>query len=626
MAPSIISSFAEVNTLLSNFNTSLDAALRERSFSPEQVQDVTAGVARSLSTLHRYHNTLLPIGMLPPEVLIRVFDFIVSPPSDVHDVKPHKQAEWAITLTHVCSSWRDVALSISRLWSQVVDEDSKLATLFLQRSRTADIRLYASLSIPPSPPNYVWQDVIQNHSHRVHELHVRVSRVTPTEDFLNALSTPLPALEFLTIQSNNPALLLTNPFPTPPIVFSGQPLRHLKALVLGRLAPFIPGNSLPNLTNLQLYGLGLGVLTAQNLLHLLSNCPRLETFELLSPPSGLFFDFDDRPIAQPIPLRSLKALWMRELHITPALALLCRLELPPETTVRLANLADVSQRYERPTTLLPPGRRSPFKHLAGLTHLDILEDGSSARHAPLHVVAHGTRAGVWLHLAATTDDAHARDRLFWQLLDMLPTARVATLRVSARDTACFARIEWVLKRTPALAALVLRCGDAQALSPPAAVLRWQTASGTGTGTGMGTGESAGLKRQRTLLDDVAYALAPRITAAVRVPAPLLQALTIEVGGTWDGKLADGFVKALAGRKGCGYPLRSVACGAKRVDDPSLAERLQEQVEIVKVVERKLWEVKGIPPVWMVKNDYWSLYLRELRYGWELPHDTYESNA
>ena len=113
---------------------------------------------------------------------------------------------------------------------------------------------------------------------------------------------------------------------------------------------------------------------------------------------------------------------------------------------------------------------------------------------------------------------------------------------------------------------------------------------------------------------------------MRVPVPLLHELTIEVSGAWDAKLADSFVKALAVRKECGYPLRSVACGAKRVDDPSLAERLREQVEIVEVVEGKLWEVKGVPAVWMVKNDYWSLYLRESRYGWELPHDTYESNA
>ena len=99
-----------------------------------------------------------------------------------------------------------------------------------------------------------------------------------------------------------------------------------------------------------------------------------------------------------------------------------------------------------------------------------------------------------------------------------------------------------------------------------------------------------------------------------------------MSGVGDAKLAGVFVKALAARKECGYPLRSVACGAKRVDDPLLVERLMEQVEIVEVVEGKLWEVKGIPPVWMVKNDYWSLYMRESRYGWELPHDTYETSS
>ena len=128
--------------------------------------------------------------------------------------------------------------------------------------------------------------------------------------------------------------------------------------------------------------------------------------------------------------------------------------------------------------------------------------------------------------------------------------------------------------------------------------------------------SVATKRQRTILHDVADALAPRGGSAVRVPAPLLQELTIEVSGAWDAKLADSFVKALAVRKECGYPLRSVACGAKRVADPSLAERLREQVEIVEVVERKLWEVKGIPAVWLVKNDYWRLYPA----NWESPSE------
>ena len=60
------------------------------SLTHRQVHDVAAAVARSLSSIHRYQNALIPIGTLPPEVLIRVFESAVAPSPDIHDKKPHR--------------------------------------------------------------------------------------------------------------------------------------------------------------------------------------------------------------------------------------------------------------------------------------------------------------------------------------------------------------------------------------------------------------------------------------------------------------------------------------------------------------------------------------------------------
>ena len=60
-------------------------------------------------------------------------------------------------------------------------------------------------------------------------------------------------------------------------------------------------------------------------------------------------------------------------------------------------------------------------------------------------------------------------------------------------------------------------------------------------------------------------------------------------------------------------------------DPELEGRIREHVVgEARVTTRKLWEMRKVPEVWMVKNDYWRLYPESLARtlnGWGLPENT-----
>ena len=65
-------------------------------------------------------NTLVPISMLPPEMLACVFQIAVDTHRDHHHrISTTPPYAW-IFLTHVCAHWRAVALATPTLWNEIV--------------------------------------------------------------------------------------------------------------------------------------------------------------------------------------------------------------------------------------------------------------------------------------------------------------------------------------------------------------------------------------------------------------------------------------------------------------------------------------------------------------------------
>ena len=501
--------------------------------------------------------------------------------------------------------------------------------MFLHRSRNAYIHVYTALPDSLQYKAYsVWPTIVQSHSDRVQELHLLIDRVYPIQDLLDAISVPLPSLEYLTMTAHSSSFFLPlEQFQQCPMILGGGAL-NLKAITLGPDAPFIPGNSFPSLVNLELRGMGRGVqVTTETLIDLLSNCPRLETFEVHFPLHDLVHNESDeqsRNTRPPVTLKHLKALWMSHVSATSAFAFLAQLELPAISTVRLMNLG--ANGFSS-----PPSRTLALvlAHMH-LTELDILEGGrhtGSGTPFSLHFLAHGTHAahpptvtlhartvGLWVHLLfrrPPEQTAHRplaeqyahEERVFWDVLCALPTRAVSALRLSTLRATHLAR-----------AAVIIGGARGPTMPLESLVVRSR--------------KSGSAAEQRDVVDHLARALGPyegRRGVVVPVPAPRLRELTIELNRAWKPGMGDLLVRTLEKRKARGCPLRSVACSVLSVGDPELERRIREHVVgEARVTTRKLWEMRKVPEVWMVKNDYWRLYPESLARtlnGWGLPENT-----
>ena len=91
------------------------------------------------------HNGLMPISLLPPEVLARVFRFLVleEPPCS------RELDLGRIRATHVCRFWRQVALGDSSLWATIsgIPTDTELISEMLARSRDAPLDISIDLDL-----------------------------------------------------------------------------------------------------------------------------------------------------------------------------------------------------------------------------------------------------------------------------------------------------------------------------------------------------------------------------------------------------------------------------------------------------------------------------------------------
>lgn len=83
-------------------------------------------------------NFQAPVSMLPPEVLAFVFEAALGDRARVFQ-------PFAIVLSHVCQTWRAVAVSDPFLWTDIqigAVGTNCLSSLFLERSKTCDINVH----------------------------------------------------------------------------------------------------------------------------------------------------------------------------------------------------------------------------------------------------------------------------------------------------------------------------------------------------------------------------------------------------------------------------------------------------------------------------------------------------
>ncbi|KAJ3540192.1 hypothetical protein NMY22_g4404 [Coprinellus aureogranulatus] len=108
-----------------------------------------------LSELRRRENSLLPISRLPPEIFCEIF---VSSTPDIYDLCDRRRMRYqAMDISHVCHSWRVIAIACPELWGRLhVDlaTNAEVLTLALERAGRAPISInmlgWTGRSDPPN--------------------------------------------------------------------------------------------------------------------------------------------------------------------------------------------------------------------------------------------------------------------------------------------------------------------------------------------------------------------------------------------------------------------------------------------------------------------------------------------
>ena len=142
-----------------------------------------------LCSLLTRHNTLVPISVLPDEILSRVFHFLVL------EAPPLSGRPW-IRITHVCRRWRQVAIDDSSLWARIwgIPTNTKWMSEMLARAKNVPLEIEfddVGMSSPGALPM-----IVQHLSH-TRELSLHNLSLYHFRNIQEIFSWEAPALERL---------------------------------------------------------------------------------------------------------------------------------------------------------------------------------------------------------------------------------------------------------------------------------------------------------------------------------------------------------------------------------------------------------------------------------------------
>lgn len=161
------------------------------------LQEQTVDHFRAISQIRVRMNSLLPVACLPPEILGQILICLAAKEPTRYTVRGSHH-HW-LEVTHVCHSWREVALNTPRLWSDIEIGSSSIDCVeaFLTRSKHAPLHIRG---YPPYAPQK-WIPIIR----RIIEECTRAETIALTlsepiyEDILGHLPSSMPLLRTLEI-------------------------------------------------------------------------------------------------------------------------------------------------------------------------------------------------------------------------------------------------------------------------------------------------------------------------------------------------------------------------------------------------------------------------------------------
>jgi hypothetical protein len=238
--------------------------------------DAAMQFVRSLFTRR---NALVPISLLPPEILAQVFHLLVlaEPP---RSLSGERGLGW-IRVTHVCRHWRQIALDDSSLWAKIccIRTNTKWISEMLARAKNAPLDIEFNLLTRSSPEAFL---MIPPHIFHTRQLRLHGLSLLHFDSVREIYSREAPALEHFDL------VAAYSPLPFPDLggnmLFKGRSPR-LRTFSLSQVViswSIIPRGQLTQLKitcpNEDVDSPG----DLNQLIDLLVNCPALEILALES--------------------------------------------------------------------------------------------------------------------------------------------------------------------------------------------------------------------------------------------------------------------------------------------------------------------------------------------------------
>ncbi|TFK56488.1 hypothetical protein OE88DRAFT_1729979 [Heliocybe sulcata] len=183
----------------------------------QQIEDEMGPLQARLLRLRADRNALAPISCLPVELLSRIFRFVVEWENEEvrikyeqilrrsvrtvdHSRKNFYRLKW-ISISHVCRTWRTVAIDCPVLWKRPFYFNANLTKMMLERSRETELDVFNC-----SYSSFIHSDsqalqLVPQHMPHVRSLDLVAIDFT-LQEFLNScIGVPAPRLTHLSLQA-----------------------------------------------------------------------------------------------------------------------------------------------------------------------------------------------------------------------------------------------------------------------------------------------------------------------------------------------------------------------------------------------------------------------------------------
>lgn len=305
------------------------------------------------TSLNSLRNSLLPVYDLPKDVMVEIFWLLAQPAATPTKRTRKDQLDW-IRVTHVCRSWREIALSQPKLWSFVDLAHLKSARAFLERSNHP-IQLFTSTysssrDVVQKVTDWMKDisEVVTPQLHRVASIDVRLHDKNLAA-LVKSLTAPMTLITMVHLRghgSNTEELIFTP-------VLGGGPSKltslHLEFVTIPWESPLYY-----NLVHLKLRHRTSDIAPSIEVFtNILENCPRLQTLDLRRAGPQLPEDTTQPPP----PTKRIQLPQLHRLHLennpVDIKHLLSYLDIPSTTTLI------IKSKFISTGEILPPNFTAP---------------------------------------------------------------------------------------------------------------------------------------------------------------------------------------------------------------------------------------------------------------------------